>query len=97
MNSSSTTPAGSTKRLWNSGIACPFSNDLPRTALRLQTGVEGQVLKNVTINAHIGMEKSFDGSGLTSLNGQVGLKVAFCNDKYLPDMWLDMNNGIPPR
>ncbi|WP_273829691.1 autotransporter outer membrane beta-barrel domain-containing protein [Pseudomonas sp. B3G-3] len=54
-----------------------FSNDLPRTALRLQTGVEGQVLKNVTINAHIGLEKSFDGSGLTSLNGQVGLNVAF--------------------
>ncbi|WJV25492.1 MULTISPECIES: autotransporter outer membrane beta-barrel domain-containing protein [Pseudomonas] len=54
-----------------------FSNDLPRTALRLQTGVEGQVLKNVTINAHIGLEKSFDGSGLTSFNGQVGLNVAF--------------------
>ncbi|MDF3835879.1 autotransporter outer membrane beta-barrel domain-containing protein [Cupriavidus basilensis] len=54
-----------------------FSNDLPGTALRLQTGVEGQVRKNVTVNARIGVEHSIDGSGFTSLNGQVGLKIAF--------------------
>ncbi len=54
-----------------------FSNDLPGTALSLQTGIEGQVRKNVVVNARIGVEQSVDGSGLTSLGGQLGLKVSF--------------------
>lgn len=54
-----------------------FRNDLPGTALRLQTGIEGQLRKNVMINAGVGIEKSINGSGLTNLNGQIGLKVSF--------------------
>ncbi|WP_431819495.1 autotransporter outer membrane beta-barrel domain-containing protein [Burkholderia sp. F1] len=54
-----------------------FSNDLPGTTLRLQTGVEGQLRKNVSINARLGVEHSIDGSRFTSLSGQVQLKVAF--------------------
>lgn len=54
-----------------------FTNDLPGTALSLQTGIEGQVRKNVLVNARIGVEQSVGGWGFTSLSGQLGLKVSF--------------------
>jgi len=54
-----------------------FSNDLPGTSLRLLTGIEGAVRKNVSVNARIGVERNLDGSGATSFGGQIGLQVAF--------------------
>lgn len=54
-----------------------FTHELPGTTLRLQGGVEGQVRKNISINARVSAERSIDDSGLTSLSGQIGLKVDF--------------------
>ncbi|AZD86976.1 Type V secretory pathway, adhesin AidA [Pseudomonas chlororaphis subsp. aureofaciens] len=54
-----------------------FNNDLPKTGLRLKVGTEGQVSQNVSVNAHIGGERSIDGTGLTSISGQIGLNIAF--------------------
>lgn len=54
-----------------------FRNDLPGTTLRLQTGTEGLLRKNIMVNAQIGVERSINRSGLTNLNAQIELKVSF--------------------
>ncbi|MGV8400893.1 autotransporter outer membrane beta-barrel domain-containing protein [Pseudomonas aeruginosa] len=54
-----------------------FSNDLPGTALRMQTGVQGMVSKNVSLNARLGVERSLDSSGSTSFGGQLGIQIGF--------------------
>ncbi|WMD18312.1 autotransporter outer membrane beta-barrel domain-containing protein [Achromobacter seleniivolatilans] len=54
-----------------------LSNDLQGTSVRLQAGVEGQIRRNVSLNARVGVERGLNGPGVTSLNGQVTLQIAF--------------------
>ncbi|MDG3820820.1 autotransporter domain-containing protein [Pseudomonas aeruginosa] len=53
-----------------------FGNDLPGASLQLQTGIEGQLSKRLSINARMGVERGIDGADHTSFSGQLGLKMA---------------------
>lgn len=54
-----------------------FDNQNVGTRLGLQAGIDALLARNVWLNAHFGVERSIDGGHLTSVSGQVGLKVAF--------------------
>ncbi|MGL5523161.1 MAG: autotransporter outer membrane beta-barrel domain-containing protein [Aeromonas veronii] len=47
------------------------------TRLRLQGAVDGNVSRNVSVNARLGYEQSLDSKGWNNWSGQVGVKIDF--------------------